>query len=469
MNISLISHGAAREVTGTCHELRIGDKQILLDCGFFQGKRKEATEKNAFFGFEPRNIDALVLSHGHMDHAGRIPLLYKRGFTAPIYCTYATQDITEVMLQDSAYIQEKDEDFARRHMKDTMIPSVGPLYTQADATECMKLFVGKNYHEPFQVIPGVTCQFLEAGHILGSAMMVIDIERPGQKSLRIGFTGDVGRNTLPIIRDPENMPPVDYLISESTYGNREHEDITTARDKLRDAIIKTAGRGGKVLIPAFSLERTQEIVYDLHILWDQKEIPAIPIIIDSPLASKVTDIFQKHPECFDHDMYERFLKKAHNPFKFSLVKYTESMEESKALNGAIGPMLIMAGSGMCEAGRIRHHLKNELADPRNMVIAVGFMAEYTLGRRLLNPDITEVKIFNETVRKKAEILYINAYSGHADKRDLDKLIQSQPSALKGLFLVHGEEQAMFALAERSAPVLDAEITMPERGVEYMLV
>lgn len=468
MNISLISHGAAREVTGTCHELRIGDKQILLDCGFFQGKRKESAEKNAFFGFDPKTIDALVLSHGHMDHAGRIPLLYKRGFTAPIYCTYATQDLTDVMLQDSAYIQEKDEDFARRHMKGTMLPSAGPLYVQADATEAMKLFVGKNYHEPFQVIPGVQCQFLEAGHILGSAMMVLTIDRPGKKPLTIGFTGDVGRNTLPIIRDPEKMPPVDYLMCESTYGNREHEDITTARDKLRDAILKTAARGGKVLIPAFSLERTQEIVYDLHILWDQKEIPAIPIIIDSPLASKVTDIFQKHPECFDHDMYERFLSKAHNPFKFSLVTYTESMEQSKELNGARGPMLIMAGSGMCEAGRIRHHLKNELADPRNMVIAVGFMAEHTLGRRLLNPDLTEVKIFNETVRKKAEILYINAYSGHADKRDLDALIQSQPSTLKGLFLVHGEEQAMFALAERSAPAIDAEITMPERGVEYSL-
>lgn len=469
MDIKLVSHGAAREVTGTCHELRIGDKQILLDCGFFQGKRKESAEKNTMFGFDPKSIDALVLSHGHMDHAGRIPLLYKRGFTAPIYCTHATQDITDVMLQDSAYIQEKDEEFARKHMKDTMLPSAGPLYVQADATESMKLFVGKEYHEPFQVIPGVTCQFLEAGHILGSAMMVIDIDRPGKKALRIGFTGDVGRNTLPIIRDPENMPSVDYLISESTYGNREHEDISTARDKLRDAIIKTAARGGKVLIPAFSLERTQEIVYDLHILWDQKEIPAIPIIIDSPLASKVTEIFQKHPECFDHDTYERFLKRAHNPFKFSLVKYTESMDESKALNGARGPMLIMAGSGMCEAGRIRHHLKNELADPRNMVVAVGFMAEHTLGRRLLNPEMTEVKIFNETIRKKAEILYINAYSGHADKRDLDKLIQSQPSTLKGLFLVHGEEMAMSSLAERTSVVMDCEITMPERGVEYVLV
>ncbi len=222
-----------------------------------------------------------------------------------------------------------------------------------------------------------------------------------------------------------------------------------------------------MLIPAFSLERTQELVYDLHVLWDQKEIPAIPIMIDSPLASRVTEIFERHTEYFDKEIYERFLKKSHNPFKFSLVTYTESMEQSKELNGARGPMVIMAGSGMCEAGRIRHHLKNELADPRNAVLAVGFMAENTLGRRLLDPDIQDVKIFNEVIRKKAEIHYINAYSGHADKNDLDKLIQSQPS-LKGLFLVHGEEEAMFALAERTAVALDSEVTMPERGAEYQL-
>ncbi len=467
MDIKLISHGAAREVTGTCHELRIGDKQILLDCGLFQGKRSEAAEKNAHFSFLPKDIDAVVLSHGHMDHSGRIPLLYKKGYTAPIYCTDATEDITQAMLLDSAYIQEKDEDFARRHMSDTMLKTAGPLYNTKDAEESMKLFVGKRYHEKFQVIPGVTCQFLEAGHILGSAMMIIEVDRPGTKPLRIGFSGDVGRNTLPIIRDPEDMPPVDYLICESTYGNREHDSILTARDKLRDIIITTAARGGKVLIPAFSLERTQEIVYDLHILWDQKEIPAIPIIIDSPLASKVTDIFERHTDYFDKDMYERFLKKSHNPFKFSLVTYTESMEQSKELNGARGPMVIMAGSGMCEAGRIRHHLKNELADPRNAFVAVGFMAQNTLGRRLLDPDIHDVKIFNETIHKKAEIHYINAYSGHADKNDLDKLIQSQPS-LKGLFLVHGEEEAMFALAERSSVALDTEITMPEREMEYVL-
>lgn len=467
MDIKLISHGAAREVTGTCHELRMGDTSILLDCGMFQGRRSEAAAKNASFLFDAKKgIDALVLSHAHMDHSGRIPLLYKKGYEGAVFCTYATQDITEVMLQDSGYIQEKDEDFHRRHLEKSMLPFNGPLYTQQDATECMKLFVGKNYHERFQVVPGVYCTFFEAGHILGSAMMLLEIEKDG-KTVRVGFTGDVGRSTLPIIRDPEAMPAVDYLICESTYGDREHDSILTAREKLRDVIVKTAARGGKVLIPAFSLERTQEIVYDLHVLWDAKEIPAVPIIIDSPLASKVTGIFQKHPECYDQDMYDRFLRKAHNPFQFSLVSYTESVEESKELNGARGPMVIMAGSGMCEAGRIRHHLKNELEDPRNTVLAVGYMAENTLGRRIIDKQYTDVKIFDQVIRKKAEIHYINAYSGHADKNDLDGLIQAVPG-LKSLFLVHGEERGMFALAERTVAAKKIHVEMPERGKEYIL-
>jgi metallo-beta-lactamase family protein len=395
-----------------------------------------------------------------------MPLLSKRGYDGPIFSTYATQDLSEVMLLDSAYIQEKDEEFFQRHLKSSMLPSTGPLYTQTDATDVMRLFVGKNYREPFQVIPGVQCEFLEAGHILGSAMILLTIDAGG-KTIRIGFTGDVGRSTLPIIRDPEAMPQVDYLISESTYGDRAHDDISTARGKLRDVIVRTAARGGKVLIPAFSLERTQEIVYDLHILWDAKEIPSVPIIIDSPLATKVTAVFQKHPECYDEDMYERFLKQAKTPFKFSLVTYTEDVEESKELNGARGPMIIMAGSGMCEAGRIRHHLRNELEDPRNTFVAVGYMAENTLGRRILDPDVLDVKIFDEVVHKKAEIQYINAYSGHADKNDLDKLIQAQ-KGLKGLSLVHGEEHAMFALAERTEAAMKVQITLPERGKEYVI-
>ncbi|MFA6008140.1 MAG: MBL fold metallo-hydrolase, partial [Candidatus Shapirobacteria bacterium] len=354
MDIKLISHGAAREVTGTCHELKVGEKSILLDCGMFQGRRRESAEKNATFNFDPKEIDAVILSHAHMDHSGRIPLLYRKGFTGPIFSIYATQDLSAVMLQDAAYIQEKDEEYFRKHLAKSMIPSTGPLFTQDDAKECLKLFVGKNYGERFQVIPGVACTFVEAGHILGSAMMLIEIEAEG-KIVRIGFTGDVGRSTLPIIRDPEPMPEVDYLICESTYGDREHDNILTARDKLRDDIVRTAARGGKILIPAFSLERTQELVYDLHVLWDEKAIPAIPIIIDSPLATKVTEIFKKHPECYDRDIYDRFLQKAHNPFQFSLVNYTETVEQSKELNGTRGPIIIMAGSGKCEAGRNRHH------------------------------------------------------------------------------------------------------------------
>ncbi len=468
MDIKLISHGAAREVTGTCHEIQVGDKRILLDCGLFQGKRKESAEKNATFSFKPKtDIDAVVLSHAHADHAARLPLLYKLGFDGPIYSTHATQDLCEVMLQDSAYIQEKDDEFFKKHLNKSMIPTAGPLYTQKDAEECMDLFVGRDLHERFQVVPGITCQFFEAGHILGSAMILLEIEKEGGGTVKIGFSGDIGRSTLPIIRDPENMPEVDYLICESTYGDREHDAITTARDKLKEVIIKTAARGGKLLIPAFSLERTQEIVYDLHMLWDRKEIPSIPIVIDSPLASRVTEIFKKHPECYDQAMYDNFLSKSHNPFQFSLVTYTESIDESKDLNGKPGPMILMAGSGMCEAGRIRHHLKNELADPRNTVLAVGYMAENTLGRRLLDPEQKDVKIFDEIVRKKAEIQYINAYSGHADKNDLDRFIQTT-KGVRQLFLVHGEERAMYALAERTAVAKPMDIVMPERGKEYLL-
>ncbi len=458
--MQLISHGAAREVTGTCHELIIGDKHILLDCGLFQGKRSEAEAKNREFTFDPTKIDAMILSHAHMDHAGRIPLLYKRGYDGPIFCTYATQDLADVMLQDAAYIQEKDEEFASRHFRDKKL-SFGPLYTQKDATECMKLFVGKNYNEAFEVLPGITCTFYEAGHILGAAMLYLEIDSGGKK-IRFGFSGDLGRSALPIIRDPQPMPPVEHLICESTYGDRTHDDISSARQKLRDVIITTAKRGGKVLIPAFSLERTQEIVYDLHLLWDAKEIPAIPIMIDSPLATRVTEVFRKHPECYDQSMYEEFLSKAHNPFQFSLVNYTETVEQSKELNGALGPMVIMAGSGMCEAGRIRHHLRNELEDARNTVLAVGYMAENTLGRRIIDRECTSVKIFNDVVQKKAEIHYINAYSGHADKDDLDGYIQSI-QGLKTLYLVHGEERGMFALAERTAAAKNVSIIMPERG------
>ena len=463
--MQIIPHGAAQEVTGTCHEIQVqvngSQKRILLDCGLFQGHRQEAAAKNVSFPFEASEIDAMILSHAHADHVGRVPLLHKKGWTSPIYCTYATKDLADVMLQDSGYIHEKDEEYFCKNLAKSMLECEGPLYTQRDATECMVHFRGQNYNEWFDVCEGIKAQFLDSGHIVGAAMVVLEIIENGQLR-RIGFSGDLGRNMLPIIRDPSDMPPVEALICESTYGNREHEDIMTAKHHLKDVIIRTAKRGGKVLIPAFSLERTQEIVYDLHVLWDEKDIPAIPIIIDSPLATKVTDVFMKHPECYDKDMYEKFLAKAHNPFQFSLVRYTESVEESKKLNGTPGPMIIMAGSGMCEAGRIRHHLRNEIEDDRNTVLAVGYMANNTLGRRIIDPVVSEVKIFDRMYRKNAEVVYINAYSGHADMTDLDNYICAVKD-LQHLILVHGELDQMQPLADRVSHVCaHLQIHMPER-------
>lgn len=458
----IIPHGAAREVTGTCHEIQVGDKRILLDCGLFQGKRAESAQKNAVFTFDPgKDIDAVILSHAHMDHCGRIPVLWKRGYRGPVYCTYATKDLSAVMLADGGYVQEKDEEYFQKHLADARIKQDGPLYTQADAAETMTLFYGKNYGEWFQVIPGIKAMFVDAGHVLGAAMIVLEIDENGTKR-RVGFSGDLGRSNVPIIRDPQPMPPVELLLCESTYGNRMHTEMSTARTQLKDVVLKTAKRGGKLLIPAFSLERTQQIVYDLHMLWDAKEIPAVPIIIDSPLASKVTEVFMKHPECYDQDMFNDFLSRAHNPFQFSLVRYTETVDESKALNGTPGPMVIMAGSGMCEAGRIRHHLKNELEDDRNTVLAVGFMAENTLGARIVNPEIGEVKIFDRMYRKKAEIVYIEAYSGHGDMKDLDKYVTSV-EGLKGLILVHGQIEQMEPFAGRIQKALGIQPMIPARG------
>jgi metallo-beta-lactamase family protein len=455
--MKIIPHGAAQEVTGTCHEIQVNGRRILLDCGLFQGHRQESAVKNAEFTFNPAtDIDAVVLSHAHMDHVGRVPVLWKKGYRGPVHCTYATKDLSAAMLSDGGYIQEKDEEFFCKHLAGSMMKCDGPLYTQQQAIDCMELFKGKNYNEWFHVVEGVRVQFIEAGHVLGAAMVVLEVIENG-KTRMIGFTADLGRNTLPIIRDPAAMPPVEFLICESTYGNRRHEDLHVAQARLKEIVTATAARGGKVLIPAFSLERTQQIVYDLHLLWDNKELPAVPIIIDSPLASKITDIFMKHPECYDQEMYDKFLARAHNPFQFSLVRYTEDAEESKELNGKPGPMILMAGSGMCEAGRIRHHLKNEIEDERNTVLAVGFMAKDTLGARIVDPTVTEVKIFDRMYRKKAQIEYIDAYSGHADMDDLDKFVAATPG-IKKMMLVHGELEQMEPFADR----------LMKKGIEVVL-
>lgn len=463
--MKLISHGAAREVTGSCHELHIGNKRILLDCGLFQGHRVEAAQKNAELSFDPTKIDAMILSHAHMDHVGRVPVLWKKGYKGKIFCTYATKDLSAVMLKDGGYIQEKDEEFFCKYLAKSMMQCEGPLYTQEDAAECLQLLEGKNYTEWFQVCEGVRAQFLDAGHIIGAAMVVLEVTENGT-TRTIGFSADIGRSSLPIIRDPAGMPPVDTLICESTYGNRRHEEMSTAQGRLKEVIVRTAKRGGKIIIPAFSLERMQEIVYDLHVLWDAKEIPPLPIIVDSPLASEVTKVFMQHPECYDKEIFEQFLSRQHNPFQFSLVRETKTTDESKALNGTPGPMIILAASGMCEAGRIRHHLRNEIDDEKNTILAVGYMAENTLGRLIVDPTVKAVKIFDELLPKRAEVVQIDAYSGHADRHNLDEYVLAI-AGLKKLFLVHGEMDQMQPFADRihvARPSM--EILMPERDQVY---
>lgn len=450
--MQIIPHGAAREVTGTCHEIRFTApdgkmRRVLFDCGLFQGHRQEAAEKNFTFAFDPKkDIDALVLSHAHMDHVGRIPVLWKRGYRGRVHCTFATKDLAAVMMSDGGYVQEKDEEFFCKHLSRSMYQCDGPLYTQQQAEACTEIFTGHNYGEWFDVVPGMRVQFFDAGHILGAAIVLIEVTE-NNKTRRIGFSADLGRSHLPIIRDPSDMPPVEVLICESTYGNRMHTPIEEARTALRSVVVDTARRGGKVIIPAFSLERTQEIVYDLHVLHDTKQIPSIPIVIDSPLASRVTEVFMKHPECYDEKMVEDFLDRQHNPFQFSLVRATASVDDSKALNTTPGPMIIMAGSGMCEAGRIRHHLANELEDDRNSVVAVGFMAKDTLGARIVDPALSEVKIFDKMIRKKAHITYIDAYSGHADMSGLDVWVKAV-EGVQTVILVHGEPEQMDPFAGR---------------------
>jgi len=445
MNIEIQFFGAAQSVTGTMHMVRVGDENILLDCGLFQGRRKEAFERNRNLPFDPAAVSAMVLSHTHIDHSGNIPQLVKQGYTGHIICTHATRDLASVMLRDSGHIQERDAEFVnKRHIKKGL-PRVEPLYTIADAEAAVEQFVGIGYNKIFQITPHVRVTFLDAGHILGSAIVVLDIDRDGTP-FRIAFTGDLGRNNLPVIRDPVHLQETDIYITESTYGDREHDHIEDMKSKLRDVVSKTVNRGGKVIVPAFSLGRTQELVYFLHILFNEGALPEIPIYVDSPLSTNVTEVFRIHPECFDKETREQFLSNHQDPFGFQRLRYIRNVEESKRLNTQKEPCIIIAASGMCEAGRILHHLHNNIPDPRNTVLVVGFMAEHTLGRRLVEKDPT-VKIFGDEQELNAEIAIMNGFSAHADKNELLEYFNGlDKNRLKHAIVVHGEANQSQALA-----------------------
>ena len=435
--------GAAREVTGSCHILRAAGKTILLDCGMYQGSRKESAEKNRHLPLPVAEIDAVVLSHAHIDHSGRLPFLVEQGYEKTIWATSATRDLCAIMLADSAHIQEKDAEFLSRKHKE----SVAPLYSMRDAVRTLELMVGVPYHKWFDVVPGVRALYTDAGHILGSASVVVEVTESGSTKTLV-FSGDVGRSGLAIIRDPE--PPVqvkaDAVIMESTYGNRDHQSVATARDDLARIVRETAARGGRILIPAFAVGRVQEIVYDLHGLAREGAIPEIPIYIDSPLASDATTVFEMHPEVFDRN--EDLVAKVPDLFRFPLVHFTRDVNESKALNAMSGPIVIVAASGMAESGRILHHLAHGASDPRNTILVVGFMAEHTLGRRIVERRPV-IKVFGDEIPLRARVEILNGYSAHADRTGLtawlDAVRAASPS-LGPIWLVHGEPEAQDALA-----------------------
>jgi metallo-beta-lactamase family protein len=437
MNAELFSWGAAGEVTGSKHFLTVNGKTVMVDCGAFQGRRESTDKKNREWPFDYREIDAVVLTHAHYDHSGLLPLFVSRGYGRSIYATPATRDLANLILMDSAHIQKKDIEYLRKRarQKGGMVDKE-PLYTDIDVQKCSGRFVPVSYHRPFKPAEGMQVTFYDAGHILGSALALIEAD-----GLKIGFSGDLGRKGLPIIRDPEDLPPIDYLVVESTYGNRLHKSMDTTLDLLADTINRTSERGGKIIVPAFAIERTQEMVFFIHLLHDQKRIPEIPIYVDSPMAVNATVIFRAHQECFDEETRQAFLDHADNPFGWSELHYITGKEESQALNNLRGPAMIISSSGMCESGRILHHLAHTIGDPRNTILVVGYMAENTLGRKIVE-KWQRVPIFDESFALNAEVKVLNSFSGHADYNEiLEYVSRLDKSRLKKIFLVHGEKDA----------------------------
>ena len=454
------------------HEVDVEGRRYLLDCGQFQGRRQEARERNGNLPFSAGEMSAVILSHAHIDHSGNLPMLVKSGYSGPIYTTQATADLCVPMLTDTAHIQEMDAMFvnkrrSRRKLLDSTAGDgeVQPLFTTEDTQKVFPMFKTVPLHTPTEVGPGVTYSTVEAGHMLGSTCVVLEA-KDGGKPVRLGFSGDVGRVGLPVINDPEPMPPVDYLIMESTYGDRLHQDMGPVKDKLAEIINRTANRGGKIIVPSFAVGRTQQLVLLIHELVLSNAIPSIPIFVDSPLAVNVTDIFRKHEELWDKETLA-LSQNGEDPFAFKRLRYIRDVAESKALNDLRGPFMVISASGMCEAGRILHHLRNNIENPRNTVLITGFQAENTLGRKIVDKQ-REVNIFGEPLRLRAEVAKINELSGHADQHELLMWMKPMLPTLKKVFLVHGELRAQTALAKAITEMYGLPVEIPERGSSFNL-
>ena len=454
--------GGAQTVTGSMYHIRAGRTQLVLECGLYQGKRKETYARNRQFPFDLRHIDAVVLSHAHIDHSGNIPNLTAQGYDGPIYATDATRDLCASMLPDSGRIHEQDVAYVNKKRARQGLPPMEPLYTEADAIRAMRFFVGLNYGQTLRLSRDVKLTFYDAGHILGSAMVLLEVREEG-KTKRLLFSGDLGQPDLPIIRDPTPMPEADYLMIESTYGDRLHPPLERMKGELAAIIDRVVERKGRIVIPAFAVGRTQDIVYDLHQLHAEGRIPPLPVYVDSPLATDVTQVFRLHPECYDAETWD-FLHEEHkrDPLSFSLLRYTHSVEESKALNDAPNPLIIISASGMAEAGRVQHHLKHAITDPRNAVIITGWQAPNTLGRRIAEKQ-PYVKIFGEQFPLRAEVYTLYGYSAHGDRDDLLNWAAPGAERIRHAFVIHGDPQPAHALAQGLRKLGYERVDVPQRG------
>jgi metallo-beta-lactamase family protein len=446
--------GAARTVTGSKHLVRTKHATILLDCGLVQGPRRESNEKNQHLGLDATKLTAVVLSHAHIDHSGALPMLAKNGYSGPIFATPATRDLCAAMLADAASIQESDARFINKQIDRGQqgLDPVVPLYSEVDVTRTLGQIISVPYHRKLTIAFGVDVTFYDAGHVLGSAVTVLDVDEDGKKT-RLVFTGDLGRKGMPILKDPECPEGADALIIESTYGDRLHAPIAEMDSKLAEVIDRVYRRGGKVIIPSFALERAQEVVFALKGLKAQGKMPPIPVYVDSPLTVKITDVFKLHPECFDEET--RALIAGHeSPFEFDQLRYVSSVEDSKAIDTDSKPSIVISASGMAEAGRIVHHLKASIEDPKNAVLIVGFQAPHTLGRRIVEKR-PRVKIFGVERELRAEVVVMNGFSAHADQKDLTEYVGQarEGGRLKNVFLVHGEpgpQKALTALLQQGS-------------------
>ena len=456
--------GAARTVTGSMHLLEVNGSQILLECGLFQGKRNETYERNRKFPFDPSKIDAVLLSHAHIDHSGNLPNLVKQGYTGRITATRATTHLVKLMLRDSGHIQETDIQYVNKKRARKGLAPMEPLYTLEDAEKVAGHFNSVEYDTPVEIADGVRATFMDAGHILGSAGIALDITEANRK-FRVWFSGDIGRRDLPILRNPVFPVNTDYLIMESTYGDKGHRSPEMAYQELRDVVKKTVARGGKVIIPAFAVGRSQELAVFLHQMIELGEIPSVPIYVDSPLAINASQIFNEHPECMDAETLADIRKRGHAALDFKEISYTRSVAESKAINDYKDPAVIISASGMAEAGRILHHLRNNIEDARNTILIVGWQAPHTLGRRLAERE-TRIKIFGETFIRKAEVETINGLSAHAGNEMLLEYASAVKDQVQKVFLVHSEDRGALPFQKELQMQGFKEVLYPEAGSTF---